>query len=141
MKRLSLLLILCALVLPLAAQERHVAPKRFAYLPPQLIENPDTHIASGLAQSPTGHPVYLDTGAAPRGSIVGVYGFLLKRNNVGSILLMMNGERFLVQAEVFPQFYPKLEMVVFRLPPNVTGEVAISAVGLTESNWVRFFVE
>lgn len=121
-------------------QDRTYSPRRHP-VPPQLLENPDSHIASGLAQSPMGYPVIIGTDVVPRGSIVGLYGTLLKRNNVAEVLIVANGKEYSLKASAVPDLFPKLERVVFRLPPEITGEVLVRTTGLTESNWVRFFVE
>lgn len=139
---MKVFLLLIMLTIPLVAQDRDMPAKRRATrLPPQLIENPDSHIASGIAQAPTGYPVIIGTDVVPHNSIIGLYGTLLKRNNVAEVLIMANGKGYSLRVAVNPQLFPKLEMMVFRLPPEITGEVLVRTAGLTESNWVRFYVE
>lgn len=134
------LLLLIILALPLVAQDRSFSPRRLP-LPPQLIENPDTHIASGLAQSPMGYPINISVDPIPRGSMVGLYGQFFKRNGVDEVLIISGAKEYSLRATVTPELFPKLEKLVFKLPPEITGEVLVSAIGLTYSNWVRFYVE
>lgn len=140
MKTLLLISMLCILALPAIAQDRSFSPRRLP-LPPQLIENPDSHIASGIAQAPTGYPVIIGSESVPRGSNVGLYGSLLKQNGVNEVLIMANGKEYSLRVAVNPQLFPKLEMMTFKLPNEITGEVLVSAIGLTYSNWVKFYVE
>lgn len=137
MKALLLLLILA---MPLVAQDRSFSPRRLP-LPPQLIENPDTHIASGIAQAPTGYPVIIGSESVPRGSTVGLYGSQLRINGIDEVLILVNGKEYSLRAAVSRSFFPKWELMTFRLPPEITGEVLVSAIGLTYSNWVKFYVE
>lgn len=133
--------LLCMLTITAVAQDRYVPARRSQNLPPQLLENPDSHIASGLAQSPYGYPINISIEPLPRGSVVGLYGMLLKRNGVHEVLIMANGKEYSLRVEVFSERFPKLEKLVFKLPHEISGEVLVSTVGLTRSNWVRFYVE
>jgi hypothetical protein len=133
------LLLLIILAMPLVAQDRSFSPRRLP-LPPQLIENPDTHIASGIAQAPTGYPVIIGSESVPRGSTVGLYGSQLRVNGIDEVLILANGKEYSLRVVVNRPFFPKLELMTFRLPPEITGEVLVSAIGLTYSNWVKFDV-
>lgn len=135
------LLLLIALTLPLIAQDRQVNSRRAYNLPPQLMEDTSTHTANGVAQAPTGYPVIIGSENVPRGSTVGLYGTLLKRNQVSEVLIIANGKEYSLRATVTSELFPKLEKLVFKLPPEITGEVLVSAIGLTYSNWVRFYAE
>ena len=134
------LLLLIILALPMTAQDRTYSPRRHP-VPPLLLENADSRIASGLAQSPMGYPINISVDPIPRGSTVGLYGQFFKRNGVDEVLIMANGREYSLRATVTPELFPKLEKLVFRLPPEITGEVLVSAIGLTYSNWVKFYVE
>lgn len=105
------------------------------------MENSDSHIASGIAQAPTGYPVIIGSEFVPRGSTVGLYGSSLKINGVDEVLILVKGKEYSLRAVVNRPFFPKLEMMTFRLPSEITGEVLVSAIGLTYSNWVKFYVE
>ncbi len=134
------LLLLIILALPMTAQDRAYSP-RHQTSPPRLLENPDSRIASGLAQSPYGYPINISVDPIPRGSIIGLYGMFLRRNGVNEVLIMANGREYSLRVVVMPELFPKLEKLVFKLPPEITGEVLVSAIGLTYSNWVKFYVE
>jgi hypothetical protein len=135
------LLLLFVLAIPAVsvAQDRSFSPRRLP-LPPQLIENPDSHIASGIAQAPTGYPVIIGSESVPRGSTVGLYGSQLRINGIDEVLILANGKEYSLRVVVNRPFFPKLELMTFRLPPEITGEVLVSAIGLTYSNWVKFDV-
>jgi len=137
---MKVLLMLVLLALPLVAQDRSYAPRRIP-APPHLTENPDSRIASGLAQSLYGYPVNIGVDGIPAGSIVGLYGSNLKINSVDEVLILANGKEYSLRVSVNRTLFPRTEMMVFRLPPEITGEVLVSAIGLTYSNWVRFYVE
>jgi hypothetical protein len=132
---------LCMLAFTAVAQDRYIAQRRAQNLPPQLIENPDTHTASGLAQSPYDYPINIGVDPLPRGSIIGLYGMLLRRNGVSEVLIMNGTKEYSLRVAVNSELFPKLEKLVFKLPEDITGEVLVSAIGLTYSNWVRFYVE
>lgn len=133
------LLLLIILALPMT-QDRAYSPRRHP-VPPLLLENADSRIASGLAQSPMGYPINISVDPIPRGSTVGLYGQFFKQNGVDEVLIMNGAKEYSLRVVVTPELFPKLEKLVFRLPPEITGEVLVSAIGLTYSNWVRFYVE
>ena len=81
------LLLLIILALPMTAQDRTYSPRRHP-VPPLLLENADSRIASGIAQAPNGYPVILGSDVVPRGSTVGLYGQFFKQNGVDEVLIM-----------------------------------------------------
>lgn len=137
------LLLLFFLSVTVTAQDRYLeSPRQFAVrLPPQLMEGAGV-TANGIAQAPNGEPAFIvGFNRIPAGSIIGLYGSMLQRNDVAEVLIMANGKEYALAVDVYSQVFPNLEMVVFRLPSAVTGEVWVRAAGLRESNFVRFFVE
>lgn len=124
------------------AQDRTVQEIRSLRLQaPQLLEYPDLHIAAGIVQSSQGYPV-MTYDLIPAQSLIGLYGLSLKSNGVTKIILQNQGEELVVDVEVWPVGWLKLEMMTFRLPPEVHGEVWVKTMGRFDvSNTVRFFVE
>lgn len=138
---MKVLFLLFLLILPTMAQERQ--SRRAINLPPQLLEDASTHVAAGLAQSPSGAPIIIDTRPIPRGLIVSLFGTLMRVNGVREVLLVnvSDGKEYVLPGSVSGIWIPKLERVAFRLPNAASGEVWVRTIGIRESNWVRFYVE
>jgi hypothetical protein len=141
---LKVYLLVLLMILPVfaLAQDRSVQEIRSLKLQtPQLLEYPDLHIAAGIVQSPQGYPV-MTYDLIPAQSTMGLYGHSLKSNGVTKIVLQNQGGELLLDVNVWPVGWLKLEMMTFRLPPEVHGEVWVKTVGRFDvSNTVRFFVE
>lgn len=142
MKTLLLLAMLLCCSFLASAQDRQLDESRKLNLnEPQLLEYPDLGIAAGIAQSPSGLPVMMHE-LIPVQSRIGIYGKYLAGNGVRSVILQNQGREFVLEAEAWPAGFFKLEMLTFRLPVDVHGEVWVRTLGrLDQSNAVRFYVE
>lgn len=140
--KVYLLVLLMILPVFALAQDRSVQEIRSLKLQtPQLLEYPDLHIAAGIVQSPQGYPV-MTYDLIPAQSMIGLYGTSLRFNGVTKIVLQNQGGELLLDVDVWPVGWLKTEMMTFRLPPEVHGEVWVKTVGRFDvSNTVRFFVE
>lgn len=139
--KVYLLVLLMILPVFALAQDRGVQEIRSLKLQtPQLLEYPDLHIAAGIVQSPQGYAV-MTYDLIPAQSMMGLYGHSLKSNGVTKIVLQNQGGELILDVDVWPGWL-KTEMMTFRLPPEVHGEVWVKTVGRFDvSNTVRFFVE
>ena len=142
---LKVYLLVLLMILPVIglAQDRSVQGIRsLKSYTPQLLEYPGLHIAAGIVQSPQGYPV-MTYDLIPAQSLIGLYGQSLKVSGVTKALLQYQGEELVVDVEVWPVGWLKLEIMTFRLPPEVHGEVWVKTMGRFDnaSNTVRFFVE
>lgn len=142
MKLFSYTLLLCLCVGPfVAAQDRGLLELRKTWETPRLMEYEGlAGIAAGIAQSPEGYPVMLYN-PLPVGSLVSIYGNNLA--DVSEILITTEeGRELTVPFVILPMGYFKLEMLHFRLPVDVRGDVWLKAVSRTrESNLVRLLVK
>jgi len=108
---------------------------------PQLLEYSDRHIAAGIVQSPQGYAV-MTYDLIPAQSLMGLYGQSLKVSGVTKAVIQNQGEEFIIDVQVWPVGWLKIEVMTFRLPPEVHGEVWVKTRGRFDvSNTVRFFVE
>lgn len=142
MKTVIYTLLLCFCVGPfVAAQDRSLYELRKTWETPRLIEYEGLGgIAAGIAQSPEGYPVMLYE-PLPVASTVGIYG-----NNLADVseiqITTEEGRELRLPAVVFPMGFFKIDILHFRLPGDVRGEIWIKAVSRTrESNLVRLFVK
>lgn len=142
MKKNLLIMLMLLLSIVAFGQERKISEIRsLKPYTPQLLEYPDLHIAAGIAQSPQGYAV-MTYDLIPAQSLIGLYGQSLKSNEVTKIILQNQGGELVIDVDVWPVGWLKLEMVTFRLPPEVHGEVWVKTLGRFDvSNTVRFFVE
>ncbi len=133
-------LLLCAsFALCVVAQDRSLPSRRAFQSAPVFLTITGTQDAAGIAQSPQGHAVPLHIAPAPQWSLVGLYG----RGFAGVSLVMLwhdNGVT-IAPVESVRSIFPGIEMIVFRLPAGVTGEVWITTIGRQSSNIVRLTVE
>jgi hypothetical protein len=139
----NLLITLMLLLSTLAfGQERTVSEIRsLKPYTPQLLEYPDLHIAAGIVQSPQGYAV-MTYDLIPAQSLMGLYGQSLQVSGVTKAVIQHQGEELVLDVEVWPVGWLKIEVMTFRLPPEVHGEVWVKTMGRFDvSNTVRFFVE
>lgn len=138
-------LLILLMILPVfaLAQDRTVQEIRsLKPYTPQLLEYPDLHIAAGIVQSPQGYAV-MTYDLIPAQSLMGLYGQSLKVSGVTKAVIQNQGEEFIIDVQVWPVGWLKIEVMTFRLPPEVVhGEVWVKTRGRFDvSNTVRFFVE
>ena len=132
----------CAINLGLLIQDRQLAELRPAVrFTPTLFEMPNG-IAAGIAQYPQGYALPLSDTPVPSGSIVGIYGLSLTVNQTDSLVLWNEEKKtgIVVPVEIWPYWFG-MEIVTFRLPPDVHGEVKVWIAGRLASNRVRLVVE
>lgn len=114
-------------------------PLRRQFQPsPQLVTYPDTDNAAGIAQTPHGYALSL-SGPVPAGSIVGIYGYRLVSSSASKILLWSDTGVMVVDCDAWR--YAFFEMVTFRLPANLYGDVWVTTLGRQTSNTVRITIE
>ena len=140
MKYMFLAFLFCAAFTASALAQDRTVPSRRVFQPsPQLSVIHDTDNAAGIAQTPYGHALTLG-GPIPAGSTVGVYGHFLLRS-ANKVLLWSDGGVVVVDAETSRYPFFGLEMVTFRLPVDLRGDVWVTTVGRLNSNTVKIVVE
>lgn len=134
-------IIVVLLALFIAGHGQQAPPRRTVQPSPKLATLLDSDDAAGIAQAPNLDVIVLSGRPIPSGSTVGIYGSHLVKNNVTKLWLATDGVAQSVDAEAYSMRLPNLEIVVFRLPGNVRGEVWVTAAGRQISNPVRIIVE
>lgn len=137
---MKLFLLLLALTLPITAQERTLSHRRAIQPAPVLSTYTGTDDAAGVAQSPQGYALPLYAAPLPAGSRVSIYGRSLV-NSGGIVLLWHSGGILTVPATTARGLFPGVELVTFRVPEFVTGEVWVMVTGRQSSNLVRLQME
>ncbi len=140
-------LLILLMILPVfaLAQDRDVRVRSLKQPSSQLmgysnLDNSLIPIAAGIVQSPQGYALTTHD-LIPAESLIGLYGQSLIINGVQKALLQNQGAEIVVEAHTWPVGWLKIEMMTFRLPPGVRGEVLVKTLGRDASNTVRFFVE
>lgn len=137
MKTLALVLLLSLSVM---AQDRQPGSTRRAVPSVPVLMTIGDDIASGFAQTPWGWPMMLYGGFVPPGSTVGIYGTSL--SGVAFVMIENDGRELVKPVVISSAGLLKLEMMVFRLPVGLSGEVRIRVVSrFNQSNMVRFWVQ
>ncbi len=129
------------LVSIIPAQSRSPKPRRTAQTAPRLLTVTDTDLAAGLAQTPQGYPQSLGNGSIPAQSTIGIYGRFLVSSGADKVILWSDIGILVVDARASRNSFPGLDMIVFRLPANLHGDVWITTVGRQASNTVKITVE
>lgn len=131
-----------ALVSLTFSQDRQLSTRRTFQAPPSLATLWDTDFAAGIAQTPYGYALPLSSGdPIPASSNVGLFGHFFLNNGANKVLLWSNSVVIAVDAQAMTYPYPGLEMILFRLPENVHGEVWVTVAGRQVSNTARIIVE
>ena len=137
-KVIALLLFLSVAAL---AQDRVPPSRRTTTLSPQLTVITDTDHAAGFIQTSYGYPLALTGDLIPASSTVGIFGQYLTSNSTSKVSLWSDNGVQVVDATVWQYPFFGLEVLIFRLPVDLHGNVYVTTLGRQASNTVKITVE